>query len=172
MWISYQASIPTFSPIMWHPQPPWACWAGASIFYILHSTLILPVSGEGRGCWGCCCCCLLWERTRSIILLQRNTGGIYSNNLVCTDHVCSCLVTSAAWEWIDQSHDCQSPYFIFALFALLTSLLVKYLHSHPLYYLRYFAILIRLAQHHHAHPLFTFCFPFTNSRMPSRTRSE
>ena len=28
---------------------------------------------------------------------------------------------------------CQSPYFIFALFALLTSLLVKYLHSHPLY---------------------------------------
>ena len=28
---------------------------------------------------------------------------------------------------------CQSPYCIFALFALLTSLLVKYLHSHPLY---------------------------------------
>ena len=28
---------------------------------------------------------------------------------------------------------CQSPYFIFALFALLMSLLVKYLHSHPLY---------------------------------------
>ena len=28
---------------------------------------------------------------------------------------------------------CQSPYFIFALFALLTSLLVKCLHSHPLY---------------------------------------
>ena len=72
-------------------------------------------------------------------------------------------------------HECQSPYFIFALFALLTSLLVKYLHSHPLYYLcylRYFAILIRLAQRHHAHPLFTFCFPFTNSRIPSRTRSE
>ena len=28
---------------------------------------------------------------------------------------------------------CQSPYFNFALFALLTSLLIKYLHSHPLY---------------------------------------
>ena len=28
---------------------------------------------------------------------------------------------------------CQSPYFIFALFALLTSLLIKCLHSHPLY---------------------------------------
>ena len=67
---------------------------------------------------------------------------------------------------------CQSPYFIFALFALLTSLLVKYLHSHPLYYLRYFAIFICSAQCHHAHPLFTFCFPLTNSRIPSRTRSE
>ena len=28
---------------------------------------------------------------------------------------------------------CQSPYFIFALFALLTSLLIEYLHFHPLY---------------------------------------
>ena len=28
------------------------CWAGASIFYILHSTLILPSSGEGSSCWG------------------------------------------------------------------------------------------------------------------------
>ena len=71
--------------------------------------------------------------------------------------------------------NCQSPYFIFALFALLTSLLVKYLHSHPLYYLCYlcyFAIFIRLAQRHQAHPLLTFCFPFMNSRIPSRTRSE
>ena len=34
---------------------------------------------------------------------------------------------------------CQSPYFIFALFALLTSLLVKYLHSHPLYTFATFA---------------------------------
>ena len=65
------------------------CWAGASIFYIPHSTLNLPVSGEGRGCWGCCCCWLLRERTRSVILLQQNTGGIYSNNLVRTDHVWS-----------------------------------------------------------------------------------
>ena len=53
---------------------------------------------------------------------------------------------------------CQSPYFIFALFTLLTSLLAKYSHSHPPYYLRYLrylTIFIRLAQHHHAHPLLT-----------------
>ena len=36
-----------------------------------------------------------------------------------------------------QREKCQSPYFIFALFALLTSLLIKYSHSHPPYYLRY-----------------------------------
>ena len=64
---------------------------------------------------------------------------------------------------------CQSPYFIFALFALLTSLLVKYSHSHPPYSLRYLfslATFIRSAQRHHAHPLLTFFFPFTNSRIP------
>ena len=96
----------------WRPL----CWAGASIFYILYSTLILPSSGEGRGCWGCCCCWLLWERTRSVILLQRNTGSIYSNNLVRTDHVCSCLVTSAAQEWIDQSCDDCYPVYRFATY--------------------------------------------------------
>ena len=54
---------------------------------------------------------------------------------------------------------CQSPYFIFALFALLTSLLIKYLHSHPLYYLRYlryFAIFICLAQCHQSPPYLLF----------------
>ena len=64
---------------------------------------------------------------------------------------------------------CQSPYFIFALFTLLTSLLVKYSHSHPPYYLRYlryFATFIHLAQHYHAYPLLTFFLPFTNSRIP------
>ena len=63
----------------------------------------------------------------------------------------------------------QSPYFIFALFTLLTSLLVKYSHSHPPYYLCYlcyFATFIRLAQCHHAHPLLTFFFPFMNLRIP------
>ena len=34
---------------------------------------------------------------------------------------------------VEESTMCQSPYFIFALFALLTSLLVKCLHSHHLY---------------------------------------
>ena len=34
---------------------------------------------------------------------------------------------------LSSEEECQSPYFIFALFALLTSLLVKCLHSHPLY---------------------------------------
>ena len=61
---------------------------------------------------------------------------------------------------------CQSPYFIFTLFALLMSLLVKYSHSHPLYLLwnlRYFAAFIHSAQRHHAHPLLilTFIFPLT-----------
>ena len=37
--------------------------------------------------------------------------------------------------WNGSLAPCQSPYFIFALFALLTSLLVKYSHSHPLYLL-------------------------------------
>ena len=88
------------------------CVEQAQVYSIYYSsTLILPSSGEGRGC---CCCWLLWERTRSIILLQQNTGGIYSNNLVRTDHVCSCLVTSAAREWIDQSHDDCYPVYRFA----------------------------------------------------------
>ena len=50
------------------------------------------------------------------MLLQRNTGGIYSNNLVHTDHVCSCLVTSAAREWIDQSCDDRYPVYWFAAY--------------------------------------------------------
>ena len=50
------------------------------------------------------------------MLLQRNTGGIYSNNLVRTDHVCSCLVTSAAREWIDQSCDDRYPVYRFAAY--------------------------------------------------------
>ena len=41
---------------------------------------------------------------------------IYSNNLVRTDHVCSCLVTSAAREWIDQSCDDRYPVFRFAAY--------------------------------------------------------
>ena len=89
-------------------SPPY-CWAGASIFYILHSTLILPSSGEGSSCWGCCCCWLLRERTRSVIITWWKVHGIYSNNLVRTDHICSCLVTIAAREWIDQSHDDRYP---------------------------------------------------------------
>ena len=56
------------------------------------------------------------ERTRSVILLQRNTGGIYSNNFVRTDHVCSCLVTSAVREWIDQSCDDRYPVYRFAAY--------------------------------------------------------
>ena len=69
----------------------------------------------------------------------------------------------------------QSPYFIFALFALLTSLLVKYSHSHPPYSLCNLCSLtafIRSAQHHYAHPLLTFFFPLTNSRIPPQTRSK
>ena len=64
---------------------------------------------------------------------------------------------------------CQSLYFLFALFALLMSLLIKYSHSHPPYSLRNLrslAALICSVQRHHAHPLLTFCFPFTNSRIP------
>ena len=76
-----------------------------SIFYTRHSTLILPSNRRGGGCWGCCCCWLLKERTRSVIITWWKVHGIYSNNLVRTDHVCSCLVTSAAWEQIDQSCD-------------------------------------------------------------------
>ena len=40
---------------------------------------------------------------------------------------------SRDWRTSAVCTPCQSPYFIFALFALLMSLLVKYLHSHPLY---------------------------------------
>ena len=60
------------------------------------------------------------ERTRSVILLQRNTCGIYSNNLVRTDHVCSCLVTSAAQEWIDQSCDDRYLVYWFATYQHVT----------------------------------------------------
>ena len=41
---------------------------------------------------------------------------VYSNNLVRTDHVCSCLVTSAAREWIDQSCDDRYPVYRFAAY--------------------------------------------------------
>ena len=71
--------------------------------------------------------------------------------------------------------ECQSPYFIFTLFALLTSLLIKYSHSHPPYYLRYLRSLttfIRLAQHYHTHPLLTFFLPFYELKNTPRTRSE
>ena len=47
--------------------------------------------------------------------------GIYSNNLVRTDHVCSCLVTSAAQEWIDQSHDDRYPVYWFVAYQRDTS---------------------------------------------------
>ena len=50
--------------------------------------------------------------------------GLVASELSIPAHPTSCCWTTAR---------CQSPYFIFALFALLTSLLVKYLHSHPLY---------------------------------------
>ena len=33
-----------------------------------------------------------------------------------TDHVCSCLVTSAAREWIDQSCDDRYPVYWFAAY--------------------------------------------------------
>ena len=92
------------------------------VYSILNSsTLILPSNWRGeRGCsvawWW-----LLRERTRSIILLQSTGVSIYSNNLVCTDYVCSCLVTSAAWEWIDQScDDCYLKY-RFASYQRVTS---------------------------------------------------
>ena len=82
--------------------------------------------------------------------------------LCCSSNVWGiCLITFYGY--------CQSPYFIFALFALLTSLLVKYSHSHPPYSLcnlHSLAAFICSAQCHHAHPLLTFCFPFTNSRIP------
>ena len=82
-----------------------------------NSTLVLPSNWRGEeGCWGCCLSAWWWERTRSVILLQRNTGGIYGNNLVRTDHVCSCLVTSAAREWIDQSCDDRYPVYRFAAY--------------------------------------------------------
>ena len=71
--------------------------------------------------------------------------------------------------------DCQSSYFIFTLFTLLTSLLIKYPHSHPPYSLRNLcslAALIHSAQHHHAHPLLTFFFPFMNSRIPQRQEAN
>ena len=42
--------------------------------------------------------------------------GIYSNKLVRTDHVCSCLVTSAALEQIDQSCDYRYPKYRFAAY--------------------------------------------------------
>ena len=87
-----------------------------STFYTRHSTLILPGNRRGGGCWGCCCCWLLWERTRSVIIKGWKVHGIYSNNLVRTDHVCSCLVTSAAREWIDQSCDDRYPVYQFAAY--------------------------------------------------------
>ena len=63
-----------------------------------------------------CCCWLLWERTRSVIITRWKVHGIYSNNLVRTDHVCSCLVISAAREWIDQSHDDRYPVYWFTAY--------------------------------------------------------
>ena len=65
--------------------------------------------------------------------------------------------------------------FYFALFTLLTSLLVKFSHSHPLYSLYnlcYFATFIHSAQRHHAHPLLTFIFPLMNSRISPQKRSK
>ena len=86
------------------------------VYSILYSsTLILPSNRRGGGCWGCCCCWLLWERTRSVIITRWKVHGIYSNNLVRTDHVCSYLVTSAAREWIDQS--CDDRYLVYQFAA-------------------------------------------------------
>ena len=42
-------------------------------------------------------------------------------------------LTLALTQFYINLEGCQSPYFILALFTLLMSLLVKYLHSHPLY---------------------------------------
>ena len=82
-----------------------------SILYILHSTLILPVGERGVAVEACCLNSGWWERTRDVILLQQYRVGIYSNNLVRKDLVCSCLVTSAAWEQINQScNDCYLKY--------------------------------------------------------------
>ena len=54
-----------------------------------------------------------------IFQLYKNTvfvmHSIYSNNLVRTDHVCSCLVTSAAREWINQS--CDDHYLVYRFAA-------------------------------------------------------
>ena len=124
------------------------------------------------------------------LAINRGKRGVRRHNSH-TDHVCSCLVTSAAQEQIDQScDDCYPKYrftayqripglseslFYFCSFTLLTSLLVKYSHSHPPYSLRNLrslATFIHSAQRHHAHPLLTFFFPFMNSRIPPRTRSE
>ena len=77
--------------------------------------------GRGVAVEAGCCCWLLWERTGNVIITRHNTGGIYSNNLVRTDHVCSCLVTSAAQEWINQSHDDRYPVYRFAAYQRDTS---------------------------------------------------
>ena len=80
-----------------------------SIYY--SSTLILPVGERGVAVEACCLNSGWWERTRDVILLQQYRVGIYSNNLVRKDLVCSCLVTSAAWEQINQScNDCYLKY--------------------------------------------------------------
>ena len=39
---------------------------------------------------------------------------------MCTDHVCSCLVTSAAWEWINQSCDDRYLKYQFATYQHVT----------------------------------------------------
>ena len=58
-------------------------------------------------------CC---GREQEVLLLH----SIYSNNLVRTNHVCSCLVTSAAQEWIDQSCDDRYPVYRFAAYQRVT----------------------------------------------------
>ena len=49
-----------------------------------------------------------------------NTGWVYSNNSVHTDHICSCLVTCAAWQQIDHSCDDWYPKYWFTAYQRIT----------------------------------------------------
>ena len=65
--------------------------------------------------------CLMMGENKKRCYYTVKVHGIYSNNLVRTDHVCSCLVTSAAWEWINQSHDDRYPVYRFAAYQRITN---------------------------------------------------
>ena len=69
--------------------------------------------GKIRACYFCAA---IEGATRSVIITRWKVHGIYSNNLVRTDHVCVYLVISAAREWIDQSCDDRYPVYRFAAY--------------------------------------------------------